>query len=563
MYSPNEVPSSRTDTFTRVSFWQNLLPCLFLVLLVIAKLIYVFDFRIDSDETQHLHVVWGWTQGWLPYRDFFDNHSPLFQLLCVPLFRAIGERANIVIPMRFAMVPLYLLCLWCVYLCGRNLFSRQVGLWAAVCAGAWPKFFTCSTEFRTDDLWAVFWLLAIVSLTARRFRYRHAFFLGLALGAGFATSMKTSALVVSMMAGALIVLVDDLVRGRSIPWRHFCASGVLVLLGLAVVPACLIAFFAVHHALPNLYYGTIQYNLLNGLAKGWDLRKRIPVLLIAVAVSLCGYLTYRQKPDSSSYRLVGFITLTTFVYLLLIGVYWPLVEPEDFLPIAPLVILLVLGAAHMLPVRSSLFPPVFAAFEILGLFVLYPPKAHATADKIELISNVLRLTSKQDFVMDGKGETIFRRRPFYYALEAITRRRIQLKLIKNDIPERLIATRTPVAILMRMPVRARRFIEENYVPVGFRILVLGKVLTPSTDDSRVYRFDIAIPARYTLCATPNQASGTLDGGSLEGPHFLRAGQHEARITSDVSRLAILWSNAVERGFSPFVALKNDPHDSSD
>src|SRR5437762_7057900 len=103
-------------------------PGLFLILLFALKIIYVFWLRIDSDETQHLHVVWGWANGLLPYRDLFDNHSPLFQFICAPLFRLLGERADIVVPMRFAVIPLYLLCLWIVYLCGTSMFSQEIGL---------------------------------------------------------------------------------------------------------------------------------------------------------------------------------------------------------------------------------------------------------------------------------------------------------------------------------------------------------------------------------------------------------------------------------------------------
>ena len=34
------------------------MPIGLLILLLVLKLIYVYGLRIDSDETQHLHVVW-------------------------------------------------------------------------------------------------------------------------------------------------------------------------------------------------------------------------------------------------------------------------------------------------------------------------------------------------------------------------------------------------------------------------------------------------------------------------------------------------------------------------
>src|SRR5437762_3268852 len=90
----------------------------------------VFLFRFNSDEPQHLHVVWAWTHGLVQYRDVFDNHMPLFQLLCAPILGLLGEHAADLYWMRLLMVPLYFLSLWCVYRIGTIAFSRRVGLCA-------------------------------------------------------------------------------------------------------------------------------------------------------------------------------------------------------------------------------------------------------------------------------------------------------------------------------------------------------------------------------------------------------------------------------------------------
>ncbi|HXG22864.1 MAG TPA: hypothetical protein VNN62_27790, partial [Methylomirabilota bacterium] len=76
-------------------FSEQHLISLLLVVTFVLRLLYVFHYPIDSDEPQHLHVVWGWTQGLLPYRDIFDNHMPLFHLLYAPLLALIGERASV------------------------------------------------------------------------------------------------------------------------------------------------------------------------------------------------------------------------------------------------------------------------------------------------------------------------------------------------------------------------------------------------------------------------------------------------------------------------------------
>jgi hypothetical protein len=84
---------------------EVVIPTLFLLLLIALKIAFASSLRIDSDETQHLHVAWGWANGLLPYRDLFDNHSPLFQFLYSPLVRLLGERADIVVPKRLAVNP--------------------------------------------------------------------------------------------------------------------------------------------------------------------------------------------------------------------------------------------------------------------------------------------------------------------------------------------------------------------------------------------------------------------------------------------------------------------------
>ena len=70
------------------------------------RIVYLREFRFDSDEPQHLHVVWSWVRGLVQYRDVFDNHAPLFHLMMAPVAAAVGERPGILYAMRVAMVKL-------------------------------------------------------------------------------------------------------------------------------------------------------------------------------------------------------------------------------------------------------------------------------------------------------------------------------------------------------------------------------------------------------------------------------------------------------------------------
>src|SRR2546428_199089 len=113
-----------------------------LVVLVQAALrvLYILHHRADSDEPQHLHVVWGWTQGLVQYRDFFDNHAPLFHLLMVPWVRGWGERPDLLVLVRWLMLPLVALSFAAVRAIGRDLWSSRLGWWGAALGGLVPSF---------------------------------------------------------------------------------------------------------------------------------------------------------------------------------------------------------------------------------------------------------------------------------------------------------------------------------------------------------------------------------------------------------------------------------------
>jgi len=135
-----------------------------LALILILRIVEAWTYGVDSDEGQHMHVVWGWLNGRMQYRDLFDNHMPLFQILCVPLLKIIGERANVIVLARLGMIPLYLLSMWGIYRIGCRLRSPRMALWGTVFAASDSIFFLRSLEFRTDDLWALLWIFAILIL---------------------------------------------------------------------------------------------------------------------------------------------------------------------------------------------------------------------------------------------------------------------------------------------------------------------------------------------------------------------------------------------------------------
>src|SRR4051812_14792198 len=120
-----------------------------------------FRYRFDSDEPQHLHVAWGWTRGLVQYRDYFDNHTPLFHLLFAPLLALLGERADILLYMRAPMLIFWAVVLACTFILARRFYDARIAAAATVLLSLFPPFFLKSLEFRNDNLWSALWMLSV------------------------------------------------------------------------------------------------------------------------------------------------------------------------------------------------------------------------------------------------------------------------------------------------------------------------------------------------------------------------------------------------------------------
>src|SRR5438876_6465485 len=172
---------------------------------IVFRALAFFFYRFDSDEPQHLHVTWGWTAGQLQYRDVFDNHAPLFHMLTAPLLRLVGERTTVLFYMRVPMLVLWAVVLGATFVLARRLYDTRIAAWSTLLLAVAPAFFLKSLEYRTDNLWNAFWMLAVVVLTGGAPTPRRMFGAGLLLGLAMATSMKSMLLVATLIIAAAVV----------------------------------------------------------------------------------------------------------------------------------------------------------------------------------------------------------------------------------------------------------------------------------------------------------------------------------------------------------------------
>ncbi len=526
----------------------------------------------------------GLTQGLLPYRDLFDNHTPLFHILSAPWVALIGEDPRILLDMRLAMIPVFAVCLFGSYLLGRRLFGPRCGLWAAFLCGLSPTFFFKSVEYRTDVLWAALWVLAIVTLFGGSLTVRRVFGAGLLAGACLSVSLKTV-----MLTGALgfaatgLVLFCRPVRApagapapsgpapRPAILRY--ASFVLAFLsGCAVLPAAIAIYFAARGAWRDLVYCTIEHNLLPGVGRwGYSLRIYLLLPILALLVAAARFLARRLPGEGPR---AAFLLLLCGSQYVLLSTVWPVHTRQDLLPFYPLFTVLLAGVllARRAPDtgdgtlrltwderRAAWLPALLACVELAALPAVSPLSGRGVRPEMRELAEVLRLTAPADPVLDLKGQSVFRRRPFYYALETMTLERMARGLIEDRIQERCVETGTCVAPaeIRGFPPRARRFLEDNYVVVG-AWRVAGSLFPRGTEAGAARAFSIAVPARYAVVAENGAPGGTLDGTPYDGPRDLAPGAHEYRPPTGSGRVAVIWAMAAERGFTPFAPAGGAP-----
>ncbi len=495
---------------------------------------------VNSDEPQHLHVIWGWSQGLAPYRDVFDNHTPLFHMLYAPLLRLLGETPDVLLWMRLAIVPVAVAAIALTALIARQLWNRQVALWAIVFACTYPPYLLVSGQFRTDGLWAMAWIAAIATAVCGRWTMMRAVSVGALIGATFAVSMKTTLLVSGLLLAWSFVQFGLPARVRPSTLACFKSAGA-ILAGVIVIPALVLGVVAAKGGLAAMRYGVIEHNLLPQLGRthGHDWRVPLMIVLLAlVGVAVRQVLRSAIDPLLSARRCL--VIASALGYTLLLFGTWPLLTRQDYLPSIPLLAIGLAGwwQARHWP-RLNWLPIALAMAGLLSVLHKRLPWDDRIAPYRASLADVLAVTSADEPVMDDKGASVYRRRPFYFVLEGITQARIQRGLIVDDIPQRLLASNTHVLWMERLPTQDAAFIAANFLPVRNGLRVAGHDFG-QMQAGMTQPFDIRLPGDYAVAGTTGGA--TIDGIAYAHPRTLTAGRHTLTVTHPGS-VQLVWRPA--------------------
>lgn len=524
-----------------------------LVLLAVMRLTWIDAYPLNSDEAQHAHVAWSWTQDLRIYRDTFDNHGPLFGWLHAWVVRLVGERPDILHWLRLSTQVWYALALWATWRIGRHLFGAGVALAAVMLAGLELRFFLVSGQFRTDDLWAAAWLWALAAVVGVRSRARSWLLFGLCTGAALAVSQKTVVLLAMAAISAVIVALARRPWAGTFTARHAWAA----VLGFVLVPGAFAIWLGAHNLLGPAWYALVSYNV-GGVAKTEAVPKFVLALVLYAALAWVTVRRLRLHP-AQDLCWAAFLLLQSGGYLLLVWFVWPLVTPQDFLPaIPPLVLLLCAACAGSPWLRErSRLAKLVAVLAVLTeatiLLVLHPPWKDELAPQREELRTVLRYTDAGNTVMDPKGDAIFRRRAYFPIIESLAMARMREGLMPDTIAADMVRHGSMLVIHRRMPPGSDAFVWDNFLPVQGDIWIAGQCVPGRGLE---HDLQIAMPGNYTLAGGEGAMMASMDGQPMADHWNLNVGRHHLNVATS-QPMALVWSQAWNRGWRPVASARAD------
>jgi hypothetical protein len=481
---------------------------IFGVLAVSLRAAAILRYRIDSDEPQHLHTAWMWSRGLIGYRDFYDNHTPLFHILMAPLLGAARESTQVFLIGRLAMLPIAIASLAVLYWIARRLYGTSIAAWSVIAAAVLPPVLLKSIEFRNDNLWVLCCLGALAFVIAAPLTPRRAAILGILLAVSLMTSIKT------VFFAAAIAIAIVTIDGVTIPIMLAAAAGFLI------PTAALVAWFASHGALHDLLWCVVE---VNGELPVSAIRRAEGIALAAlIVIGVLRFLrtrTYRRETAIAAATIIMFMGCVEGLS--------PLISPRDMLP--GFWIATIFGVA-MLAQRPLILR---AAVASLMLFACTDGELLRAPDPYpeRLVAEALTVTSPAEPVLDLKGETVFRNRPSYIALEPVGRNALARGIVRETFIDDVIARRCHVVTRDApfFPPATRAFLNEHFIDVG-DLRIAGSFV------NRDGTFAIAVPGSYAEVGS--------DGSIVARRWFERGVYHSDRAS------LVLWEPAVARGFLP-------------
>ncbi len=289
---------------------------LFLVLNVtLAALRLAYD-SFDADELNQAHIAWLVASGKVLYRDFWDNHGPLFALANGFLIRLTHAppgvelilwcRAGSALATSFMVVLTYRMA-------RRLTLAPKIAATAAAILASLIFVQDKGTECRPDSWQNVFWFAGLCLLLAdtQRRRLWRSILAGLLFGCAVLTNVKAGLgpffVVLYFVCGRGLHRLD--VREVVRELGALLAGGIIVYLGF-------LGYFAAHDAVADFHFFNIVVNLIfvagdTATGRGWAILKflateQMPFMALT-ALGIALWVADLRKPAGDLARPAGWL----------------------------------------------------------------------------------------------------------------------------------------------------------------------------------------------------------------------------------------------------------------
>jgi hypothetical protein len=443
----------------------------------------------DPDELEHVHSAWCLSKGMVPYKDFFEHHTPWYHYLLRPFFRWFSVDTSFESARHFLTfgrglsLVLTVLSVVLIVLAGRVWQGRKVGLLAGLFLIGQPVLFEKTIEMRPDVLALPFFLGALWFLLrglardegSAAQRHRNFFVGGLCLGAAVMCTQKMLFVLPGLLAslGIWSLLAG---RGSGHGFRSRVLSVTAFLLGMALPAAGTWAVFALHHAGDNFIANNFLLNAKWRTVVEEQLRKLLatswPILVLALLGAIVSsYRFFRSQQR----RWDGFVLLGT-LFGLAAGIFViPVAHRQYYLMPLPIACLFAAQGLCFLVERARerarpwLLILATIPLSILPVLDLREALTMRNDAQLARLRYVFENTKPTELTMDGwEGTGVFRPHAFYYyflhdeLLDMLPQAKLDTfldALESGRIRPRLIAMDTQLA---RLGSRFVRFTMANY-----------------------------------------------------------------------------------------------------
>ena len=225
------------------------------------------------DEFQHLHATRSLVHGMVPYRDFFEHHTPFLYFLLAPVYAIVGDSISMLFYSRGVMLLFTGGITYLVYKLGKMVYGADTGWIGALFVAYNLMFMDKTIETRPDLPGMVFWLLTLIFLIqGMRCKQRRYYLLsGTSIALAILCTPKMLFGGIGLFLAALWLLIDKR-TGNTL--KESVRAFAWMAVGVAIPSAVTCIYFGVNQGLDDFIYRNFTMNLRwrhrNSLGATWS-----------------------------------------------------------------------------------------------------------------------------------------------------------------------------------------------------------------------------------------------------------------------------------------------------